>query len=534
MAAAYFSLCIGIVEVATDTMPPQISRRQFVKASGLLAVWAALAACQPRNLLNGPGSTATPAPGGPTATPAPTTATGTPAAEATGDDLLAHVLRRLTFGATPDMVDHARSLGVEAWLDEQLHPEHIDDSQISPLLAPLTTLSMTPAERFSLSNQALPGQEIILATVLRQINSNRQLFEMVVDFWSNHFNIDLSKDTCRILKTDDDLQVIRPNALGKFGDLLSASAHSPAMLVYLDQAVSNKNVPNENYARELMELHTISTAALFGPPDVVGLARAFTGWTVVGAKGQGGAPGSYIFRLGLHDDGEKDLLGLHLPAGQGEADGQQVLTFLSQSPFTATFISTKLARRFVVDDPPASLVKNLAATFTSSGGDITAMLQALFASSEFRSSAGLKFKRPLEFFVSTLRLMGAQLSGPPNALAGRLRQLGQVPFQWLMPNGYPDVSAYWATTDGLLNRWNFGMALANNSLPGAKVELAALTRDAASAADVVDLLATRLTGAALPDDARAILVDFASSGDLGKNLAPVAGLILGSPHFQVR
>ena len=176
----------------------------------------------------------------------------------------------------------------------------------------------------------------------------------------------------------------------------------------------------------------------------------------------------------------------------------------------------------------------LAATFTASGGDLRQVLQALFASTEFRASSGLKFKRPLEFFVSALRLSGAQFASRPRPLLEKLRLLGQLPFQWQMPNGYPDVAAYWATTGGLLNRWNFGLALAANALPGAQVNLPALTRDAGSPADVVDVLSLRLLGVKLPDDARAILIDFASSGDLGRNLAPVTGLLLGSPHFQMR
>ena len=524
-------------------MPSKISRRQFVTASGLFAVWAALAACQPKITLGSGSATATP-PGtqpAPTLAPSPTLAPGqtatagaTPGVEATGEPLLAHVLRRLTFGAPPELVDHARSLGVEAFIDEQLHPERLDDSRTEQMLTPLTTLAMSTVDRLALAQKALPAQELTQATVLRQVTSQRQLFELVVDFWTNHFNIYIGKDTCRVLKTDDDLQVIRPNALGKFADMLNASAHSPAMLIYLDQAQSTRNVPNENYARELMELHTISTAALFGPPDVVGVARAFTGWTVIGPRGQGGSAGSFIFRSGIHDNGEKDLLSAHLAAGQGEADGQQVLALLAQSPLTARFISTKLARRFVADEPPSALVDKLAASFTNTGGDIRAVLQVLFASSEFRLSAGLKFKRPLEFFVSALRVTGAQFTKNPKPLYDKLRLLGQLPFQWLMPNGYPDVGAYWSTTGGLLNRWNFGVALAANTLAGAQVDLKTMTRDASSPADVVDLLSLRFSGEKMPNDARSILLDFASAGDLGSNLAPLAGLILGSPHFQTR
>jgi uncharacterized protein (DUF1800 family) len=522
-----------MVEVESTAMSPKVSRRQFVAASGLFAAWAALAGCGPKNFLSVASGTATPSTPVPPATPDVANAT-TLGVEATGNALLAHVLRRLTFGAPPELVEHARSVGVDGFIDEQLHPERIDDSRLDPMLAPLTTLTMTPAERFALKPQGQAAQELTFATLLRQVYSQRQLFELVVDFWTNHFNIYIGKSACRVLKTDDDQQVIRPNALGNFGDLLNGSAHSPAMLVYLDQAESTQNVPNENYARELMELHTVSTAALFGPPDVVGVARAFTGWTIVGQRGQGGPAGSFIFRPRMHDDGEKDLLGVHLPAGQGEADGQQVLALLSQSPLTARFISTKLVRRFVADDPPPALVDRLAATFTASQGDARGVLQALFVSSEFRSSAGLKFKRPLEFFVSALRLTGAELTGRPRPLVEKLRLLGQLPFQWQMPNGYPDVGGYWATTGGLLNRWNFGMDLAAGMLAGTQVDLQALTRDAGSPADVVDVLSQRFTGERLPDNARNILVDFAGTGDLGRNLAAVAGLILGSPHFQLR
>jgi hypothetical protein len=504
-----------------------------------MAAWAALAACQPRTLFGNSAATAPstigakPTPG--QGTPGPlSTATLPPTVEVTGEKLLAHVLRRLTFGATADLVDHARAVGCDAFIEEQLNPENIDDGRVAQLLSGFTTLAMTPAERLQLSQKGLPAQELTATTLLRQVYSPRQLYELVVDFWSNHFNIFIAKNICRVLKTDDDLQVIRPNAMGKFGDLLNASAHSPAMLVYLDQADSNKNVPNENYARELMELHTISVGALYGPSDVVNVARAFTGWTVAGPRGGGAKPGSFIFRPQLHDDGEKSILDLHLPAGQGERDGQQVLDMLSRHPLTAQFISAKLARRFVADNPPAALIDHLAATFSATEGDARAMLRALFASPEFRSAAGQKFKRPLEFFVSALRVTGAEISSRPGPLYQQLRLLGQLPFEWLMPNGYPDLGAYWATTGGLLDRWNFGMRLTSNQFTGTRVDLPALTRDAATASDVVDVLSLRFTGEKLPDEARSIVVDFAASGSLGTNLAPVAGLILGSPHFQLR
>jgi uncharacterized protein (DUF1800 family) len=176
----------------------------------------------------------------------------------------------------------------------------------------------------------------------------------------------------------------------------------------------------------------------------------------------------------------------------------------------------------------------LTAVFKSTAGDTRELMRALVGSGEFKASAGQKAKRPLEFFISALRLTNADVTDQPRPVIEQLRLLGQAPFNWSPPDGYPDYAAWWMTTSGLLNRWNFGLQLAANELRGARVDLRALTADAASPADAVDVLSQRFVGETLPDDARDILVDFASNGDLGKNLAPVAGLILGSPHFQLR
>ncbi|NOY99917.1 MAG: DUF1800 domain-containing protein [Chloroflexi bacterium] len=504
-------------------MTAKITRRDFLKTSGLLAAGMALAACRPQV------ETEMAAPVGPSPpqTPWPTTV---PADEA----LLAHTLRRISWGPTPEMFERARSLGLDAYIEEQLHPETLDDSEVESLLDNFETLTMTPGERDELEKRAQPIQELIGATLLRQWRSPRQLYEVVVDFWSNHFNIFIGKNQCRVLKTDDDLDVIRPNALGKFADLLSASAHSPAMLVYLDQASSGKRAPNENYARELMELHTISVDGGYSHDDIIEVARAFTGWSVAGRRDVLRKAGSFLFRRQMHDDGEKRVMDLAIPAGGGEEDGQMILDYLGHHEMTARFISTKLARRFVADEPPASLVAKLSQTFTESGGDTREMLRVLLRSDEFRNSAGQKVKRPLEFFISALRVTNARIGSRSRALVDYLRQLGQVPFFWSPPTGYPDTADWWMTTSGLLGRWNFGLLLAAGMIRGAEVDLESLTADAASPRDVVDVLSIRFLGEKLPDDARDILIDFASQGDLGDNLAGVAGLIMGSPHFQVR
>jgi len=526
---------------APTRTPTRLPRRAFLKTSALFGVWAALAACNPRAAPDEEqdrAATGTPphdhaASPTPAATAAPPTAAPT-VPPASGDAVLAHGLRRLTFGATPQLEAHARQVGVDAFIEEQLHPEAIADDAVEARVSQFATFSMTPQERFELERRAQPVQELIAATLLRQAASARQLYELVVDFWTNHFNIYILKDQCRTLKTDDDLHVIRPYALGRFADLLTASAHSPAMLVYLDQAASNQDVPNENYARELMELHTISVEAGYTHHDVVEVARALTGWTVSGPRGRMGEPGRFVYAPALHDDGEKHILGVHFPAGQGQGDGDQVLEILAAHPMTARFISAKLARRFVSDTPPEAVVDRLAATFTNTGGDIRAVLASLFAADEFRGSAGQKTKRPLEFFVSALRVTGAAVREDARPIYDHLALMGQAPFQWAPPDGYPDAASYWMTTSGLLNRWNFGMLLTGGLLRGAQVNLSALTADAASPADVVDVLAQRFTGERLPGDARDILVDFASTGDLGDNLPAIAGLLLGSPHFQMR
>ena len=514
-----------------------ISRRDFLKASGLMAAWTALAACSPNaptvqgtpHHVEVPTQTALPSP-----VLDPTqTAVLSPTSIPDGEKLLLHTLRRLTFGPTPDMFDHARSLGLDAFIEEQLDPESIPDPEIDSLLQPYPTLSMTIGERLQLNENNISARELIEATILRQWYSPRQVFEMMVDFWGNHFNIYIGKFLCKVLKTDDDLQVIRPNSLGKFRDLLFASAKSPAMLIYLDQAESLGESPNENYARELMELHTVGVESGYSHHDVAELARLLTGWTVSGPGNNRIGPGVYYFNPEIHDYGEKHVMGLMVsPTGQSE--GEMILNMLASHNSTAHFISMKLARRFVSDSPAPELVEALAQVFLQSDGDTRQLLRAILGSEQFKTSFGQKFKKPLDFFISALRLTDTAIDGNIRKLQEHLRLLGQVPFSWQLPDGYPDFTEYWATTSGLLDRWNFGFLLVSNSIKGARVDLNALTKEAASAEDIVDVLSIRFLGEKMPDDARSILVDFASSDDLDVTIPSVAGLILGSPHFQVR
>jgi len=511
----------------------KVSRRNFIRTSGLFAAFTALAACTPDKPLSFQPFTGHSSGSGSIAV-VPTAVAVTPPTMTVADPLTVLTLSRISFGATPEMVARVQQIGLDAFIDEQLNPESINDDATDQLMSNFPTLTMTPAQRYALPQFGQPIQELVAATILRQWHSQRQLKEVMVDFWSNHFNIYIAKSLCRVLKTDDDLDVIRPNAFAKFGDILNASAHSPAMLIFLDNAESQKAAPNENYARELMELQTISVNGGYTQTDITNVARAFTGWTIVGRNNLFKPFGTYQFVERIHDTGQKQVLNLTIPAGGGEDDGTKVLDMLAHHPMAAQFISTKLARRFVSDNPDPALVSALTNIFTQSDGDTPTLLKAIFQSDAFKNSAGQKMKRPLEFLASAMRLTDAVLTGKSQQLVQQVKLLGQIPFDWQFPNGFPDTASFWATTSGLLARWNFGNLLTSNKIHGVQVDVKSLTSDAQSAQDVVDVLSQRFLGTTLPDDARNILLDFASTGDLGNNLASIAGLILGSPHFQVR
>jgi uncharacterized protein (DUF1800 family) len=495
-------------------MTKTILRRDFLKLSGMAAALAALAACRPINqaLRSGPNL--------PTAQPT-----------LSGDLLLSRALRRILFAPTPADLARARQIGLDAFIEEQLAPDSLPDPDVAAHLAAYDTLALSPVQLAQVTPLQKPGLQLIEATLARAVYSRRQLNELMVDFWSNHFNIYLNKTTDRYLKTIDDRKVIRPRALGKFSDLLSASAHSPAMLVYLDNALSNKTAPNENYGRELLELHTISVDGGYTQTDVHEAARALTGWTVYGPKGKD--PGTFVFNPRIHDDGDKTILGVHFPAGQGMKDGEQLLSLLAEHPSTAGFLSAKLARRFVADDPPAALLARATTTFTQTGGDIAKVLGTILHSDEFKASLLQKVKRPLEYVVSALRVTGADVR-PDLPTVNALRGLGQQPFGWQSPNGYPDSAGAWVSTNGVLRRWNYALALAFNALKDTHIDYAGLLPAPSSTAAGIDALALRLLGEPLPPNERQILLDFAGTGDFEKLAPALTALILCTVDFQYR
>ncbi len=492
-----------------------LSRRAFLKLAATVAGSAALAACNPvYALLQGE------------------TLSGPLDALPQADFAL---LNRLTFGATPETRQRFARLGLDAWLDEQLHPAALEDSALRLRLRNLTTLGMSAGRLRDVSDRLLDGidrqrvpAELRQATLLRQVYSRAQLYERMVEFWSDHFNITTEKGDCFYLKTVDDREVVRAHALGTFRELLWASAHSPAMLVYLDNQANRKGAPNENYAREVMELHTLGVDGGYTQRDVMELARCLTGWTVK----EHFWPGTFTFDAGIHDTGSKVVLGVSIvPGGQDEAE--RVLEILAAHPSTARHLAFKLARRFIADRPPQTLVTRVAQAFLQYEGDIPAVLRVLLT--EGLPHLQPRYRRPVDFVCAALRLLEAETGGG-DPIQQVLRRMGQPYFGWPTPDGYPDESARWQ--GNLMPRWQFAFALARNELDGVSVDLAALARRAGASTlpEAVDQCCYRLLGRTLPPALRDSLLQTASAGkaDESEALAVIVGGILASPAFQWR
>ena len=457
-----------------------------------------------------------------------TTSIGSPAAarQSTDPEKIAHVLNRIGFGARPGDVERVQKLGIQEYIEQQLCPESISDTRADEKVSRLASLRLSQHEIFQQypepqqlarqlgimnPKQAKPAdqpaarariqeymktnmlerpaqllQELVANKIVRGVESERQLQEVMTDFWFNHFNIYWDKGADRWLTTDFETNVIRPNTLGKFKDLLLATAQSPAMLFYLDNHLSSSPGPlvqaalrknanakrqpgiNENYARELMELHTMGVDGGYTQKDVTEVARAFTGWTI----DQPRMSGAFIFRPPMHDRGEKIVLGQRIPANRGVQDGQQVIDILARHPSTARFIATKLVRRFVSDDPPQSLVGKVAATYTKTDGDIREMLRTIFYSHEFMSpdAYGKKMKSPFEYAVSAIRALGGETGGNPQ-IAKSIRDMGQPLYQYQPPTGFPDRADHWMSDGALVARLNFAVTLASGRVPNTKVQL---------------------------------------------------------------
>ena len=537
----------------------------------------------------------------------------------TDERAIAHVLSRVTFGARPGDIQAVEATGVAAYLERQLHPDRIDDARLDARLSNLTTLSLsartladdyfkpaqmerrkrqaeqaaatagntgaggrpaqsgaaaspaaqgaarpaTPAENEALRRERQVMTELSAQKVLRAVGSERQLQEVLVDFWFNHFNVFAGKGADRLYLTEYERDVIRPHVFGRFRDLLGAVAHSPAMLFYLDNWLStDPNGPhpvgaagirrpmgagigrqglvprqpmtrpaaprpaaraglNENYARELMELHTLGVDGGYTQHDVTEVARAFTGWTITGPNNGGG----FTFDPRRHDEGQKVVLGHVIKEGGGQGDGEKVLDILASQPATARFIATKLARRFVADDPPTALVDRAAARFRETGGDLREVVRAILTSPEFYAPAayGAKAKTPLEFVASALRAADARVDDPA-PVVNTLRVLGMPLYGCQPPTGYADRADAWTNAGALLGRLTFASALASNRLRGVSVDLQALAATGNPSGQRGQLAQVLLGGRATPDTLSAV--------ERQASVADAAALALGSPEFQ--
>ncbi|MDP3071870.1 MAG: DUF1800 domain-containing protein [Opitutaceae bacterium] len=473
-----------------------LSRRQFI-AAGAGAVALAGAGCgRPKDWVTETRRLI----GKPTAPPLAAVLTPSASSEI---DAVSHAINRLTFGARPGDYRRVATMGVEAFIEEQLAPARITDTLCARVIRHEFDSLADPEGSFFRREEdaadplqklfpALRGhgarvgdlyefkdkvllEDLTRATVLRAVLSERQLFEVMVHFWSDHFNIDPSKAEAKWLKAADDRDVIRSHALGNFRDMVRASAVSPAMLWYLDGRANRVSKagdkPNENYARELLELHTLGVHGGYTQQDVMEVARCLTGWTVRDRKKF--FKGRVEFNARQHDDGTKRVLGIEIPAGLGAADLDRVLEIVASHPQTARHIAAKLCRRFIADEAPEAAIRATAAAFMESQGDIPATLRALFATAEFRAPAtrGAKFKRPFHFVVSALRATNAETDATKQLIDYLLR-LGHAPFRYATPEGYPEVASHWQNT--LLWRWNFSTALAANRIKGTRVAISEL------------------------------------------------------------
>jgi uncharacterized protein (DUF1800 family) len=502
-----------------------------------------------------PAAAAAPATAAPALAAAPAAAATAAGGAAAGlGDLLpagsvAHLVRRATFGPTPASLAEAARLGVSGWLDRQLDPSAIADGGCDSLLARLPLAgapTATVRARLPVHSYEAFGQ-LGRATVARAIWSNRQLFEMTVHFWNNHLHVAAPSSGIWDSRPDYDAQVIRKHTFGRYADMLKAAARHPAMLTYLDNRSSTKAHPNENYARELMELHTVGMR--YTEADVQSAAKLLTGLTVNSA-------GTYAYQAARHATGPVTVLGFshaNATAEGGEAAALAFLDHLARHPATAQRIATKLCVRFVADQAPPALVARLAQVYLAGDTAITPVLRELFASAEFAASAGQKVRTPFEDLAATVRTLGLtpETTGVKalDALYNQLVNAGNAPLRWAPPNGYPDVAAAWASPSGFLMRCNSHLNLATGWYPRqlvrpANMLTALVPVRPTTYGSLVDALSRRLLGVTmLPEHVAAVLtvagktptsVLTAADTSVTGSLPYLVALVLDSPNFQLR
>ena len=453
-----------------------------------------------------------------------------------------HALNRVGFGPRPGDVARVVAQSPHGYIEEQLADRMDDDPAVAWRVNGLEVIETeqdAPDVLASMSDTQLLV-ETQQAALLRAVYSRHQLREALADFWTNHFNIYALKNDGRILMPTDTEHVIRPHVLGRFRDMLLGSARSPAMLSYLDNQQNQRGVANENYAREILELHTLGVNSGYSQQDIQAVARCFTGWTVT----TGFRRGQFRYESERHDDGSKFIpfLNLTIAPNGGQRDAETVLEALAVHPATARFLVRKLCRHFLGDAPPA-VVEQGTRAYLQSGGDIRATLRPILLDALFDPTSNQPIvKRPLDLTVSALRCLAADTDGGIN-LQTHLGSMGQPLYQWPMPDGFPEKASAW--TGSLLSRWNFAFALASNGIEGTTVDLNApfAGKESHSDTEQVDtLLRTVLCREAdSPElhEVRTHLQDHIrtarAAGTRGPMvLAEVTGLALASPPFQIR
>jgi uncharacterized protein (DUF1800 family) len=464
------------------------------------------------------------------------------------------VLLRATYGATPALRAEIQKQGAASWLAAQLAPDSIADPDGDSIASRYPTLTRSMASlqaAFDADSGADldPVADLQAAHIGRAVWSKRQLFEVMVDFWSNHFNVAASADDARVTRPDYDRTVIREYALDRFEDMLVASANHPAMLSYLNLSDSTGTNPNENYARELLELHTVGVDGGYTENDIKQAALLLSGMTLDYKTKQ------VAFNPKRHYVGAVKVMGFSHPndvAAQGPVAARELYEYLAFHPSTAKFLATKLARRFVSDTPPASLVADLAAVYLNNDTQIVPVLKALFASPEFAASAGQKLRRPMEHLAAVARAVGLGKPSDTSTLHETIWMLnasGHMPFEWPTPDGYADVAAAWQSAGQAIAQFETAENLVNGWWPKGfgYQPVASLLSDPAAAttpATLCDQLCARLFGRAATTAETQAMTTLLSAPNLPKTYKPGDGqnwvlsfaipLLLHAPAFLTR
>lgn len=465
---------------------------------------------------------------------------------------------RVTFGVTPAVLAQIDQRGGGGFVDDQLARTG-PDPDVESRLGGLAMLRLDPSLA---SYDAVQGpgaarlrQELTLAAVTRAVASRNQLHEVMCHLWMDHFNVEVFNDgTARHLFVHYQEKVIRPNALGSFRTLLKATAHAPAMLAYLDNDTSNANSKqgiNENYGRELLELHTLGIAPdgsqVYTEADVRAAAMAMTGWSTVSDR-KAADFSAFVFRPQYHHTGDISLLSGAWTRGttQGQATGESLLDFLATHPSTARHVARKICRRLVADSPPASLVESTAQVYLANDTQLVPTVRHVLDSPELAAAGGQKLRRPFEHLAALLRALGTTLPTDPAsdgavALQRHLERTDHLPWSWPQPDGFPDTAAHWLNTGALLYRWSAAGQLVGNRIKGVQTDLAPLLTGGGTVADLIARLASRFgLGALTADEVAAVAAAVRKApGDpadgIDPKLAPaVPGLLLAHPIFQTR